>query len=196
VLCLKEIAIIDKRSAGQGLWYLMKDEVGAAPETGLVGGPCGDLADKFGAPCYQARERLGEISGAEHNRAAICSEQQRGYAPMISRMSSGSRRVEIAVEPTRSQNITVNWRRTGSRAHRARRVPCDRQACSPPREGARPTSVRLVDGGLSHARGRVRVGLRFLGSDAVFSIVRLSLFISLSAVASRRSSECRSEPSC
>src|SRR5262249_41756677 len=42
----------------------------------------------------------------------ICSAQQRWYAPMISRMSSGSRRAERAVEPTRSQNITVSWRRS------------------------------------------------------------------------------------
>src|SRR5215468_4981289 len=31
---------------------------------------------------------------------------------MISRMSSGSRRAERAVEPTRSQNMTVSWRRS------------------------------------------------------------------------------------
>src|SRR5262245_59547017 len=31
---------------------------------------------------------------------------------MISRMSSGSRRAESAVEPTRSQNMTVSWRRS------------------------------------------------------------------------------------
>src|SRR5215831_934603 len=33
---------------------------------------------------------------------------------MISRRSSGSRRVESAVEPTRSQNITVSWRRSAA----------------------------------------------------------------------------------
>src|ERR1700730_16338787 len=42
----------------------------------------------------------------------ICSAQQRWYAPMISRMSSGSRRADSAVEPTRSQNMTVSWRRS------------------------------------------------------------------------------------
>jgi hypothetical protein len=121
----------------------MKDEVGAAPETGLVGGPCGDLADKFGAPCYQARERLGEISGAEHNRAAICSEQQRGYAPMISRMSSGSRRVEIAVEPTRSQNITVNWRRTApTRTPYRSAHDCLVSSGNPPRQAMRGAGAR------------------------------------------------------
>src|SRR5215472_972157 len=31
---------------------------------------------------------------------------------MISRKSSGSRRAESSVEPTRSQNITVSWRRS------------------------------------------------------------------------------------
>src|ERR1700704_3818750 len=31
---------------------------------------------------------------------------------MISRMSSGSSRTESAVEPTRSQNMTVSWRRS------------------------------------------------------------------------------------
>jgi hypothetical protein len=33
---------------------------------------------------------------------------------MISRKSSGSSRAESAVEPTRSQNITVNCRRSAS----------------------------------------------------------------------------------
>ena len=31
---------------------------------------------------------------------------------MISRRSSGSSRAESAVEPTRSQNMTVSWRRS------------------------------------------------------------------------------------
>ena len=35
-------------------------------------------------------------------------------APMTSRMSSGSSRADIAVEPTRSQNITVSWRRSAA----------------------------------------------------------------------------------
>src|SRR5258708_2125388 len=39
---------------------------------------------------------------------SICSAQQRWYAPMISRKSSGSSLVESAVEPTRSANITVS----------------------------------------------------------------------------------------
>src|SRR5215831_17369582 len=42
----------------------------------------------------------------------ICPAQQRWYIAMISRMSSGSRRAESAVEPTRSQNMTVSWRRS------------------------------------------------------------------------------------
>ena len=33
---------------------------------------------------------------------------------MISRMSSGSIRADSAVEPTRSQNITVSWRRSAA----------------------------------------------------------------------------------
>src|SRR5271169_6106917 len=33
---------------------------------------------------------------------------------MIARTSSGSSRAEIAVEPTRSQNITVSWRRSAA----------------------------------------------------------------------------------
>ena len=33
---------------------------------------------------------------------------------MTSRMSSGSSRADIAVEPTRSQNITVSWRRSAA----------------------------------------------------------------------------------
>src|SRR6266849_3110742 len=44
------------------------------------------------------------------------SAQQRWYAPMISRMSSGSSREESAVEPTRSQNMTVSWRRSADAA--------------------------------------------------------------------------------
>src|SRR5215475_9262900 len=47
---------------------------------------------------------------------AICSAQQRWKAPMISRSSSGSSRVERGVEPTRSQNMTVSWRRWGASA--------------------------------------------------------------------------------
>src|SRR4249920_3754981 len=35
---------------------------------------------------------------------------------MISRMSSGSSRAESAVEPTRSQNMTVSWRRSADPA--------------------------------------------------------------------------------
>src|SRR3984885_12558677 len=38
---------------------------------------------------------------------------------MTSRRSSGSRRVESAVEPTRSQNITVSWRRSAAAPARA-----------------------------------------------------------------------------
>src|ERR1700739_321755 len=34
------------------------------------------------------------------------------YAEMTSRRSSGSMRAESAVEPTRSENITVTWRRS------------------------------------------------------------------------------------
>ena len=33
---------------------------------------------------------------------------------MIARMSSGSSRADIAVEPTRSQNMTVSWRRSAA----------------------------------------------------------------------------------
>jgi hypothetical protein len=33
---------------------------------------------------------------------------------MTSRKSSGSKRVDSGVEPTRSQNITVSWRRSAS----------------------------------------------------------------------------------
>src|SRR5262249_32260477 len=39
------------------------------------------------------------------------SVQQRWHAPMIALKSSGSSRAESAVEPTRSQNISVSWRR-------------------------------------------------------------------------------------
>ena len=37
-----------------------------------------------------------------------------GRRATISRMSSGSSRAAIAVEPTRSQNITVSWRRSAA----------------------------------------------------------------------------------
>jgi hypothetical protein len=40
------------------------------------------------------------------------SAQQRWYARTTSRMSSGSSRIESAVEPTMSQNRTVSWRRS------------------------------------------------------------------------------------
>jgi len=39
-----------------------------------------------------------------------------GYSVHISRMSSGSRRADIAVEPTRSANMTVSWRRSADPA--------------------------------------------------------------------------------
>jgi hypothetical protein len=35
---------------------------------------------------------------------------------MTSRMSSGSSRTDSAVEPTRSENITVSWRRSAASA--------------------------------------------------------------------------------
>ena len=45
---------------------------------------------------------------------------------MISRRSSGSRRADSAVEPTRSQNITVTWRRSAAswEVCRKRRIGC------------------------------------------------------------------------
>ena len=43
----------------------------------------------------------------------IVSAQHRWYALIISRVSSGSSRVDSAVDPTKSQNITVSWRRSG-----------------------------------------------------------------------------------
>src|SRR5262252_1077075 len=42
----------------------------------------------------------------------ITSETHLWYAPKTSRRSSGSSREASAVEPTRSQNITVSWRRS------------------------------------------------------------------------------------
>src|SRR5215831_12940226 len=43
---------------------------------------------------------------------AVVSATLAWYAPKISRISSGSSREASAVEPTRSQNITVSWRRS------------------------------------------------------------------------------------
>ena len=45
---------------------------------------------------------------------AMRSAEQRQYAPRISRTSSGSSREASAVEPTKSQNITVTCRRSAS----------------------------------------------------------------------------------
>src|SRR5215831_4947894 len=44
----------------------------------------------------------------------MTSAQQRWYARTSSRMSSGSSRIESAVEPTRSQNMMVSWRRSAA----------------------------------------------------------------------------------
>src|SRR5215471_4991333 len=49
---------------------------------------------------------------------------------MISRMSSGSRRAESAVEPTRSQNITVSWRRSAEEVGSSDRGDADAVADS------------------------------------------------------------------
>ena len=55
---------------------------------------------------------------------AITSATARWYAAITSRRSSGSRRAESAVEPTRSQNITVSCRRSASAdAERALPMP-------------------------------------------------------------------------
>src|SRR5215831_12413358 len=43
---------------------------------------------------------------------AVVSATLAWYAPKISRISSGSSREASAVEPTKSQNITVSWRRS------------------------------------------------------------------------------------
>src|SRR5262245_40814808 len=47
---------------------------------------------------------------------------------MISRMSSGSSRADSAVDPARSQNITVSWRRS---ADIAGRVACGVEGAAP-----------------------------------------------------------------
>ena len=46
---------------------------------------------------------------------------------MTSRMSSGSSRADSAVEPTRSQNITVSWRRSAASGGAARGSPAARR---------------------------------------------------------------------
>src|SRR6516164_9080434 len=45
------------------------------------------------------------------------------YAEMTSRKSSGSIRAERAVEPTKSENITVTWRRSAASCGRAITAP-------------------------------------------------------------------------
>ena len=52
--------------------------------------------------------RRGRRSGRSPSAAA------RWYSPTVSRHSSGSSWLAIAVEPTRSQNSTVRWRRSPS----------------------------------------------------------------------------------
>src|SRR6516225_1726841 len=42
------------------------------------------------------------------------SATHRWYDPITSRISSGSSRDDIGVDPTRSQNMTVSWRRSAS----------------------------------------------------------------------------------
>src|SRR5262245_38721045 len=46
------------------------------------------------------------------SRSRIASVQARWYAPMTSLISSGSRRADRAVEPTRAQNSIVRCRRS------------------------------------------------------------------------------------
>ena len=64
-------------------------------------------------------------------------------AEMTSRRSSGSMRAESAVEPTRSQNITVTWRRSASRGRRhIARVPWSPWRRASRRVRVHPRSVR------------------------------------------------------
>src|SRR5262245_35817548 len=69
------------------------------------------------------------------------------YACTTSRNSSGSSCCESAVEPTRSQNITVNWRRSAS--------------------GALGTAARGAVGAIGSAEGSLRIGTEACSWSAV-----------------------------
>ena len=58
---------------------------------------------------------VAHILGDEPTGPSYCLGAATVIGPTISRMSSGSRRAESAVEPTRSTNMTVSWRRSASR---------------------------------------------------------------------------------
>ena len=62
-------------------------------------------------------------------------------------MSSGSRLDESAVEPTRSQNITVSWRRSASGGHGRTALPLDSSPGSGWRRRAGITALLSTQGG-------------------------------------------------
>src|SRR5579863_10543113 len=94
---------------------------------------------------------------------------------MTSRRSSGSRRVESAVEPTRSQNITVSWRRSAAAPARAA-SPSATPHCAQKREPgalAWPQAAQLKACGAPHC-GQKRlspgISLLQLGQALVFAM--------------------------
>jgi SAM domain (Sterile alpha motif) len=63
----------------------------------------------LGLERYEAAFRENEIDDAV---LPSLTQEDLKEIEMISRRSSGSMRAESAVEPTRSENITVTWRRS------------------------------------------------------------------------------------
>src|SRR6516225_5655401 len=88
------------------------------------------------------------------------SATQRWYTPMISRKSSGSRRDESAVEPTRSQNSTVSCRRSADGIGAAvRGVAASAGALGARVVSAAPQSAQnLLSGGFSAPHATQRTG--------------------------------------
>src|SRR6516225_4621762 len=59
------------------------------------------------------RRRKGLVLGiADGATKIVLSKKPTAYAEMTSRRSSGSMRADSAFEPTKSENITVTWRRS------------------------------------------------------------------------------------
>ena len=66
----------------------------------------GQSAPSLGAALSKGTRRPGSAQAAERRRRSIADPSTIG--------SSGSMRADSAVEPTRSENITVTWRRSAT----------------------------------------------------------------------------------
>src|SRR5215468_3211224 len=91
------------------------------------------------------------------SNSAMISVTARWYAAMTSRRSSGSSRAAIAVEPTRSQNITVSWRRSAISTRGGENAADEIVAAVSPRDFPQPPQ-NLALGSLSKLQAEHREG--------------------------------------